>query len=156
MRRYARPIFALAAVAAISIQFVPIDRTNPVGAGGPTVSDDLQWTLRRACYDCHSNETRWPVWAYVAPVSWLVVRDVSAARSILNFSEWAAYEPEVRVALRSIVGPTTATHRMPLWHYLPLHPDSSLSESELDALSSWSTGAAEEADIPALHSQRPR
>ncbi len=151
---YAKSISALAVIAAIAVQFVPIERTNPIGAGGPKVSEDLQWALRRACYDCHSNETRWPVWAYVAPVSWLVVRDVSAARSILNFSEWAAYEPEVRVALRSIVGPTTATHRMPLWHYLPLHPDSHLSDSELNGLADWSSGAASEAGIPSVSLRR--
>ena len=148
MRRYAKWICALGVVAAIPLQFVAIERTNPVGAGGPDVSGDLQWALRRACYDCHSNETRWPVWAYVAPFSWLVVRDVATARAILNFSEWTAYEPGHRVALRSLVGPATATHRMPLWYYLPLHPDSSLSESELDALSECSRGAASEGGFP--------
>ena len=144
-----KTIVAVVAAAVIAIQFVPVDRTNPIGAGGPELSESLQWTLRRACYDCHSNESRWPVWSYVAPISWLVVRDVADARAILNFSEWAAYEPAVRVALRSMVRPTTAVHRMPLWHYLPLHPDSQLSESELDALSTWASGAASEADIPA-------
>ena len=154
MRRCAKLMCALGVVAAISAQFVPIERANPVGAGGPEVSDDLQWALRRACYDCHSNETRWPVWAYVAPFSWLVVRDVATARAILNFSEWAAYEPARRVALRSTVGSTTATHRMPLWYYVSLHPDSRLSESELDALSAWALGAASEAGFPSVRGLR--
>ena len=151
---YAKLVLALVVVVAISLQFVPIERTNPIGAGGPELSAELQWAFRRACYDCHSNETRWPLWAYVAPVSWIVVRDVDAARSILNFSEWAAYEPGVRIALRSMIGPTTATHRMPLWHYVPLHPDAQLSESELEALSTWASGAASEADTPAIEGPR--
>jgi len=150
----AKTISAVIVAAVISIQFIPVDRTNPIGAGGPEISEDLQWALRRSCYDCHSNETRWPVWAYVAPISWLVVRDVDAARAILNFSEWAAYEPGVRIALRSMVGPTTAVHRMPLWYYLPLHPDSQLSESERTALSAWASGASSEADTPAVNGSR--
>lgn len=80
----------------------------------------------------------------------MVVDDVDAARKILNFSDWAAYEPGVRVALRSMVGPTTAIHRMPLWYYVSLHPDSRLSQSELEALAAWAGSAPEEADIPAL------
>ena len=154
MRRYTKAILPLATIIVVSLQFVPVERTNPLSAGGPEVTPELQWALRRACYDCHSNETRWPVWAYVAPLSWLVVRDVAVARSVVNFSDWVTYEPGHRVALRSMVGPTTATHRMPLWHYLRLHPDSRLSESELSALSAWSLGAAEEAHIPALPEPR--
>ncbi len=144
---FGKSVLAFGVAAAIFLQFVPVERTNPLGAGGPDVSIELQWTLRRACYDCHSNETRWPIWAYVAPFSWMVVRDVDAARRILNFSEWAAYEPELRAALRSIVGPTTAIHRMPLWYYVSLHPDSRLSQSELDALSAWASSAPSEADV---------
>jgi hypothetical protein len=77
----------------------------------------------------------------------MAVRDVDSARRILNFSEWAAYEPELRAALRGIVGPTTAIHRMPLWYYVSLHPDSRLSQSELDALSAWASSAPSEADV---------
>lgn len=88
-----KSILAVVAIVVISIQFVPVERTNPLGSGGPNVSLELQWVLRRSCYDCHSNETRWPIWAYVAPISWMVVSDVEAARKLLNFSEWATYEP---------------------------------------------------------------
>ena len=138
MRKYVNGLFGLLIAAGIALQFVPVERTNPATLGGPEVSDKLQWALRRACYDCHSNETRWPLWAYVAPSSWFVIRDVELARSILNFSEWALYEPAHRVALRTIIGSTTASHRMPLWYYVSLHPDSSLTDTEIDALSAWS------------------
>jgi hypothetical protein len=75
---FGKPVLAFGVAAAIFLQFVPLERTNPLGAGGPDVSIELQWTRRRACYDCQSNETRWPIWAYVAPFSWMVVRDVDA------------------------------------------------------------------------------
>ena len=100
-------------IAFVAIQFVPYERSNPLGAGDPVAAQDVQWVLRRACYNCHSNETRWPVWAYVAPISWHVVADVRRARRVLNFSEWQGCPPPVRVAMRSLVNPVVATHRMP-------------------------------------------
>ena len=83
-----------------------------------------------------------------------MIGDVNAARKVLNFSEWATYEPGLRVALRSMVGPTTAIHRMPLWYYVSLHPDSRLSQSEIDALSAWARSAPSEADTPAIRTLR--
>jgi hypothetical protein len=57
-------ILSAVAIAAISIQFIPVERTNPLDSGGPNFSLELQWVLQRSCCDCHSNETRWPIWAY--------------------------------------------------------------------------------------------
>ncbi len=144
MKRYAKIIGLLLAVSLVAVQLMPIERTNPLGAGDPEAPRNVQWILRRACYDCHSGETRWPIWAYVAPISWRVVRDVDRARDILNFSEWAEYDVNRRIALRTVIGPVTASHRMPLWYYLTLHPDSRLSDADLAALDAWSTSAAGE------------
>ncbi len=63
MRRYKRVALVLLAVVFVVIQFVPVHRTNRLGAGDPDAPRDVQWILRRACYDCHSTETRWPIWA---------------------------------------------------------------------------------------------
>ncbi len=142
MKRYAKIVGLLLAVGLVAVQLMPIERTNPLGAGDPKAPRNVQWILRRACYDCHSGETRWPIWAYVAPISWRVVRDVDRARDILNFSDWAEYDATRRVALRMMIGPVTASHRMPLWYYLTLHPDSWLSDADLAALHAWSIGAA--------------
>jgi len=128
----------------VAIQFVPAHRTNRLGTGDPDAPRDVQWALRRACYDCHSTETRWPIWAYVAPISWRVVADVDRARERLNFSDWTAYDRDRRVALRALSGPLTATHRMPLWYYVTLHPDARLSEAEVAQLQTWSRGASGE------------
>ena len=144
VKHYAKIIGLLLAVSLVAVQLMPIERTNPLGAGDPEAPRNVQWILRRACYDCHSGETRWPIWAYVAPISWRVVRDVDRARDILNFSEWAEYDVNRRIALRTVIGPVTASHRMPLWYYLTLHPDSRLSDADLAALDAWSTGAAGE------------
>ena len=144
MRQRTKIAAGLVGVLFVVIQFVPVQRTNPLGAGDPPASRDVLWTLRRACYDCHSYESRWPIWAYVAPMSWRVVADVERARTRLNFSDWAAYPREHRVALRTLSGPITATHRMPLWYYVTLHPDARLSEADLAILQAWSREAATE------------
>jgi glutaredoxin len=73
----------------ILIQFIPVAHTNP------PVTREIQWDslqtralAQRACFDCHSNETVWPWYAYVAPVSWRIANHVYDGRRRLNFSEW--------------------------------------------------------------------
>ena len=144
MKRNTKIAALLVGVVVVAIQFVPAHRTNRLGTGDPDAPRDVQWVLRRACYDCHSTETRWPIWAYVAPMSWRVVADVDRARQRLNFSDWRTYDRDRRVALRALSGPLTATHRMPLWYYVTLHPDARLSEAEETLLQAWSGGASTE------------
>lgn len=155
-KRYARLVGFLSVAVLIAIQFVPVERTNQLGAGDPDAPRDVRWILRRACYDCHSTETRWPIWAYVAPVSWRVVRDVDRARDVLNFSNWSAYDPGRRVALRMLIGPVTASHRMPLWYYLTLHPDARLSDADRAALGAWSRAASMEVPAPLVPPLDPK
>ena len=136
-RKYALITAAALLVAFIGIQFVPAQRTNRLGTGDPPAPRDVQWTLRRACYDCHSTETRWPIWAYVAPISWQVIDDVERARKMVNFSDWASYSPAAQAALKATIAFSTSTHRMPTWYYLTLHPDAKLSTADLASLTAW-------------------
>jgi hypothetical protein len=145
-KKYAWITAATLLAAFIAIQFVPAHRTNRLGSGDPPAPRDVQWTLRRACYDCHSTETRWPIWAYVAPVSWQVIADVEKARARVNFSDWASYSPDVQSALKATIAYSTSTHRMPTWYYLTLHPDAKLSPADLAALTAWARSSAAGAD----------
>lgn len=129
---------AIAAAIVVAIQFVPLDRSNPpVSADfdGPVPVQDI---LHRACYDCHSNETRWPWYSRIAPVSWLVVHDVHEAREHLNFSEWTALDLEDRLEMTHEIWEEVEEGEMPLWFYLPLHPEAALEESDLEILRRWS------------------
>lgn len=72
-------------------QLVPYGwtKTNPmVTAEAPWPDPEAEAIARESCYSCHSNETDWPAYSYVAPMSWLVRRDVDRGRAALNFSEW--------------------------------------------------------------------
>src|SRR5262245_60103796 len=66
-------------------QLITIQRTNPPLKGDLAAPPHIKTLLTRACYDCHSNETRWPWYACIAPVSWLIVHDVERGRQELNF-----------------------------------------------------------------------
>jgi hypothetical protein len=125
-----------------------VNRTNRLGAGDPKASREVQWILRRACYDCHSTETRWPVWAYIAPISWRVVADVDRARQFLNFSDWGKYSDLEQRVMRQNIERVTATHKMPLWYYLTLHPDARLTPAEMGALHVWTQSAQPNTSTP--------
>jgi hypothetical protein len=83
----------------------------------------------RACYDCHSNESRWPVYSYIAPMSWLVRRDVEAGREELNFSDWGDDGGEADDAAETVVDGT-----MPPRNYTLIHRDANLSDAEIATL----------------------
>src|SRR6187401_2020529 len=94
MKRVLKWILIGGAALFVVIQLVPVDRTNPTGGKPFDAPANVQAIVKRACYDCHSNETKWPWYAYVAPVSWLVAKDVREARRRLNFSDWGNYHPD--------------------------------------------------------------
>src|SRR5271154_3229821 len=86
-------LWGLAALLVVA-QFIPAARTNPVGTPGHTLQDvvsvppAVEAVLTRSCADCHSDQTRWPWYSRVAPVSWFVVNHVQEGRRHLNMSEW--------------------------------------------------------------------
>jgi hypothetical protein len=110
------------------IQLVPYgrDHANPRVVREPAWDAPSTRTLAvRACFDCHSNETRWPWYSHVAPVSWLVQRDVDVGRRAVNFSEWdRAYEEAGESAEAVREG------EMPLSIYVWLHPSARLAAEE--------------------------
>ena len=113
----------------LAIQLVPYGRDHD----NPPVTRDAPWPTpegRRpavaACYDCHSNETKWPWYSHVAPMSWLVQRDVENGRRELNFSNW---DGDADDAAESV-----ADGSMPPRNYTLLHPDARLSDEEKAAL----------------------
>lgn len=118
---------------AIAIQLVRPERDNPDVVALVVVDDpQVEQILRRACFDCHSHETRWPWYSAVAPASWLVVHDVEEAREHLNFSNWEP-DPHLFEEICEEVG----EGHMPLKKYLALHPDARLSEGDRETICGW-------------------
>jgi hypothetical protein len=107
------------------------------------VPSEIQATFRRACYDCHSNETHWPWYARVAPVSWLIVRDVRRGRVHLNFSDWwtdPQREPTQRQRLRFMCQDVRGDS-MPPSSYVLMHPRARLTDGEAERICTWTERA---------------
>ena len=124
-------VVGLLAVFAL-VQLVPYRRNH----SNPAVVAEPQWDSPqtrdlavRACFDCHSNETEWPWYSNLAPVSWLLQRDVDEGRSHLNFSEWNLPQGEAHD-----VAEVVSEGEMPPWFYLPLHASARLTPAEKQAL----------------------
>lgn len=120
-----------------TIQFVPVAETNPPAEGDVETSPELKTVLRRACYDCHSNETVWPWYSRVAPVSWLIVRDVTKGRAELNFSAWSQFNTRRRARKLKEIRQQIEKGKMPQWYYVAVHPDAHLSATERELVLQW-------------------
>lgn len=121
----------------IGIQFVPLSKTNPPVTGEIKAPADVMEILRTSCYDCHSNEVKWPWYSNIAPGSWLVVYDVNEAREHINFSEWDSYSAEDRADDIEEIWEEVEEGEMPLWYYLPLHPEAKLSDAQKEIIRKW-------------------
>ncbi len=133
------PAAALLGIAGFMLisQSAQVRHTNPPAKGDFAASPEINSLLRRACYDCHSNETRWPWYSYVAPVSWLIARDVESGRRGLNFSEWGSYYPSTRRRKLQWIDRVLRERTMPPWSYVMLHRGAGLTEEDLVALEHW-------------------
>jgi hypothetical protein len=135
-----RRIFLLSTLGIIgAIQLVPVSRSNPPVTADLVAPDNVRAILRRSCYDCHSHESTWPWYAYVAPVSWFIAHDVNEAREHLNFSTWAD-RPDKLEKLKEEIWEEVEEGEMPPPNYLRLHGDAKLSAEDRATLRTWSTG----------------
>lgn len=123
----------------IAVQFIPVERINPPASPEDAISapPQVKAILRHACYECHSNETRWPWYSHVAPISWLIAHDVVRARREVNFSEWGSYYPATRRRKLEWMGRELREGNMPPWDYLLMHPSARLSRTDRAALQRW-------------------
>ncbi|HMG44832.1 MAG TPA: heme-binding domain-containing protein [Acidimicrobiales bacterium] len=116
----------------VALQLVPYGWKHsnpPVVADAPWPDERSADLARTACYDCHSNETDWPVYSYVAPFSWLVRSDVEEGRDKFNFSHWDSFAADADEAVEVL-----EEGSMPPGQYTAIHRDANLSDEEVDAL----------------------
>ena len=130
-------LFVLVVLVAIQFVPIPIDTGNPPVTGDIPTSPAVKAILRRACYDCHSNETEWPWYGRIAPVSWLIARDVRKGRAELNFSTWNQYSTQQRVKKLRESWEEIAEGEMPPWFYRPVHRDARLTAEDRTLLRQW-------------------
>lgn len=136
-KRTARAALLLAGVLVLA-QFVPYGSAeNPPVEEEVAAAPEVRAILRRACYDCHSNETQWPWYGRIAPAKWLVRYDVAEGREHLNFSTWNRYSAEKKAHKLEEVVETLTDGSMPPGVYLPLHSEARLTKEEVEMLRAW-------------------
>jgi len=121
----------------IGIQFFSVNKTNPPVNAELDAPSEINGIFKRACYDCHSNETKWPWYASVAPVSWLVADDVEEGRRHLNFSEWGNLTRKKIAHTKEEIWDEVKDDDMPLWQYTLMHSEARLSQKDKETIREW-------------------
>ncbi len=130
-------VIGSAARSRVSMPEVQVDSSAGLGVR-TAVPQAVMSTLRHGCFDCHSDETRWPWYAQLPIASHLIEHDVEQGRGQLNWSHWGEYNPFDRADLLDKVCMRASTATMPPWQYRMLHPEARLSAREIDELCAWS------------------
>jgi len=129
------------------IQFVPnqlpeVTENNPKDLmGSGLVDGEMATLLKTACYDCHSNETKYPWYSFVAPASWLVAKDTREGREEVNFSNWTDIDMMDKLAILDDVYSEVEEEHMPLPIYLSLHSEAKLTPEERQKIMEWAEAA---------------
>lgn len=147
MRRALRWAAALTILFLAAIQVVRPARTNPSTDPARTLAARMHVTpeaaavLDRSCRDCHSNETRWPWYSNVAPLSWFVIDHVNHGRSHFNYSDWAQYDSDDARRLLKNACELSREQAMPMRSYLLMHRAAGLTARDVEALCNWTRTA---------------
>lgn len=118
------------------IQFIPVDRVNkPVDKKVDFVHvfqtpKNVTAILQTACYDCHSNETVYPDYAYFAPISWSIKNHINEGREHLNFSEWGTFNKDLKKSMLQNAARSMKDYSMPFPAYIAQHPKANLTKAE--------------------------
>lgn len=102
--------------------------------------------MKSACFDCHSNQTRWPWYSYVTPVNYFVASDVNSARRHVNFSEWNNYSPGRVKSILDNIYDQVYNHDMPLSEYKWIHSEARLTDAEVKMICDWASGEEDRLD----------
>jgi len=143
MKRWQRIALGTVGIVLAGAQLVRPERTNPstdpsrMLSARHAVPESVAQILDRACRDCHSNETEWPWYSHVAPVSWFVIDHVNHGRSHFNYSDWARYSPQEARNLLKDTCQLARESAMPLASYALMHRSAKLSQADVETLCSW-------------------
>jgi hypothetical protein len=141
MSKSAKLVWGILIATFVIMSLIPYgERTNPpvdekLALKAPK---DVDAIFKRACYDCHSNQTKWPWYSYVFPLSWSIKDHVKVGRARLNFDKWYSYSEEKRLKLRDGIFRKTGTI-MPLVEYVLFHSEAKLSKEDIKKVRDWAS-----------------
>lgn len=121
------------------------DTANPI-MERTSVPSEVRTILAAKCADCHSMETRSPLYGRLAPVSWLMEQDISRGREAMNLSHWDRYSVEQQQTFASKIVQETKAHQMPLLQYRMIHWNSRITDTEIRTLANWAHASSSHAN----------
>jgi hypothetical protein len=145
MKKVVRIFLAVLLVIFILIQFIRPSKNISTGiavndiTSRYTVPDDIQHILKISCYDCHSNNTRYPWYWQIQPVTWFMNDHIAEAKKDLNFSIFASYKIGKQYKSFDDINKEVKKGDMPLSSYTFIHRDAILSDSQKLAIANWTT-----------------
>ena len=149
MKKITKILGYFLAVILVLIQYYPTDKpltyaNNPNGLlQNNQVPNHISSILKSACYDCHSNETKYPWYASIAPLKWLIYSDINQGREELNFSDWNTISKEEKADILDDISTIILEEEMPLKKYVLLHSEAKLSLKDREDISNWAELALE-------------
>lgn len=126
-------------IAIIGIQFINVEKTNPPVTADLNAPPEVKTILQQSCYDCHSNETKWPWYSKIAPISWLISNHVIEGREHLNFSDWEKLYPSKQRKLKDEIWEEIEKDQMPMGNYTMLHPSAKLDLMKKQTIKKWTS-----------------
>ena len=127
----------------VGIQLFRIERENPVSDPQYDLLNitlppqDVAKIIKGACYDCHSNETKYPGYSKIAPISWMIKNHVTEAREHLNFSDWGNYNSTAQTHIIKESVEEIEEGGMPLKSYKMMHSDARINDAQKRLLTDW-------------------
>lgn len=127
----------------IAIQFIPVKmpkatQNNPDDfLANVEMPASVATMFKTSCYDCHSNETKYPWYAHIAPSSWLLSSDIREGRYNLNFSNWKSLDKAQQIALLSNIRWAVTSGDMPFWAYPIMHPKAKMTKADRKEMADW-------------------
>jgi hypothetical protein len=112
------------------------DASGPI-LGGATASPAVVAIVEKSCQNCHSGRTEWPWYSYIAPMSWMVEKDVREARAHMDLTQWQMYDENKKSESLSAIGSAVRNRVMPPRRYIVLHPEARLTDEEIDQVYRW-------------------
>lgn len=150
MNKKLKILLLILAAIFILMQFVQFRKASNQPAAGndlletTAVPEEISSILKNACYDCHSQHARFPWYAHVAPVSWLVARDVNVGREHLDFNKWGSLSKKEKIKFLDELGEEVDSENMPMKIYILMHGDARLSREQRDMIVQWAENMAEQ------------
>ncbi|MBI5402040.1 MAG: heme-binding domain-containing protein [Ignavibacteriae bacterium] len=149
MKKLRKYSFVLLILFIILLQFVKPDTGNPPEDKDKFITEHIKipynvyLKLEAACFDCHSNRTKWPWYSKISPVVYLIDHDVKEGRRELNFSEWGNYDRKKMIKKLDEIEKEVGEGEMPPGIYKPLHPEAKLTDSDRKIISDWAKTSKE-------------